>query len=77
MKLDLLDVLSGFRVGSTVFLNLSAACQDAGIGGVDVVEEDFLGLVTWGCDAGRGLLGSGEGQASDDLCGIRKSKLTA
>lgn len=53
VKLDLLDVLGGRWVGSAVFADFDTAGQDAAVGRVDVVEEDFLSLVAFGGDALR------------------------
>ena len=49
MELDLLDFLVLF-VGGALFGEFGGAGLDAGVGGVDVVEEDFLGVVVGRCD---------------------------
>lgn len=52
MELDLLDGGGGGACG--LGGELGGAVADALVGGIDVVEKDFLGLVTWGSDsAGR------------------------
>ena len=48
VELDLLDVGGGFRVGGAFVLNFGATGGDAGVGRIDVVEEDFLCVVA-GC----------------------------
>lgn len=47
-----LDLLVGGRLGFLLLGELGAAGADAGVGGVDVVVEDFLGLVAGGGDSG-------------------------
>ena len=49
MELDLFDFLVLF-VGGALFGEFGGAGLDAGVGGVDVVEEDFLGVVVGRCD---------------------------
>ena len=49
MELDLFDFLFLF-VGGALFGEVGGAGLDAGVGGIDVVEEDFLGVVVGGCD---------------------------
>lgn len=49
VELDLFDFLVLF-VGGALFGEFGGASLDAGVGGVDVVEEDFLGVVVGGCD---------------------------
>ena len=52
VKLDLLDAaFVGFGVRGVLFQEFGCARLDAGVGGVDVVEEDFLGLVAGGRDS--------------------------
>lgn len=52
VQLDLLDVLfGGFGVGGALFGEFGGARADAGVGAVDVVVEDFLGVVVGGCYA--------------------------
>ena len=49
VQLDLLDFgLGAFGVGGALFGQFGGAGTDAGVGVVDVVEEDFLGVVA-GC----------------------------
>ena len=50
MELDLFDFLFLF-VSGALFGEFGGAGLDAGVGGVDVVEEDFLGVVIGGCDS--------------------------
>lgn len=49
VQLDLLDVLG---LGGTLAGKFGGAGADAGVGGVDVVVEDFLGVVV-GCGYSR------------------------
>ena len=49
MELNLFDFLFLF-VSGALFGEFGGAGLDAGVGGVDVVEEDFLGVVIGGCD---------------------------
>lgn len=51
MKLDLLNALVGGGVGGAVSEDLGGTGMDAVIGGVDVVSEEFVGLVVFCCDA--------------------------
>ena len=52
MELDLFDfLLGGFGVGGTFFGEFGGAVADAGVGRIDVVLEDFLGVVAWSCYA--------------------------
>lgn len=52
VELDLLDVGGGGGAGAFgVGGEFGGAGADAGVGGGDVVEEDFLGVVVGGCDA--------------------------
>ena len=54
VELDLLDFLLGaFRVCGALFREFGGAGTDAGVGVVDVVVEDFVGVVAWGCYAGE------------------------
>ena len=46
VELDLFDAFIGFGVRGAFFEDFSYAGFYAGIGGIDVVEKDFLGLVT-------------------------------
>ena len=49
MELDLFDFLLLF-VGGALFGEFGGAGLNAGVGGIDVVEENFLGVVVGGCD---------------------------
>ena len=54
VQLDLLDFgLGAFRVGGALFGQLGGAGTDAGVGVVDVIDEDLLGVVA-GCGDTRG-----------------------
>ena len=48
VELDLLDFLLG---GFGLFGEFGGACADAGVSVVDVVVEDFIGVVAWCCYA--------------------------
>ena len=56
VELDLLD-LCGFGVCGALGGEVGGAGSDAVVGVVDVVEEDFLGLVAWGGYSGRWVSG--------------------
>ncbi len=46
MQLDLLDFgLGAFGIGGTLFGQFRGAGADASVGVVDVVDEDFLGIM--------------------------------
>lgn len=47
-----LDLLGGGGLGFLLLGELGAARPDAGVGGVDVVVEDFLGLMAGSGDSG-------------------------
>jgi hypothetical protein len=51
MELDLLNALGGGGVGGAVGEDLGGAGVDAVVGGVDVISEEFVGLVVFCCDA--------------------------
>lgn len=54
VQLDLLDFgLGAFGVGGALLGQFGGAGADAGVGVVDVVEEDFLGVVAGCGDPGK------------------------
>ena len=52
VKLDLLDLLRVF-IGGTLLGDFGGSSADAGVGGIDVVKENFLGVMIWCCDTKR------------------------
>ena len=46
VKLDLLDLLRVF-ISGTLLGDFGGSSADAGVGGIDVVEENFLGVMIW------------------------------
>lgn len=68
MQLDLLDAGVG-RFGGAFVLEFGDAGADAGVGGVDVVEEDLARLVRGGADS----VGKSSSAGSvDDLGGVSR-----
>ena len=51
VELDLLNAFFAFGISSTLFEDFGRARFDPCVCGVDIIEEDFLGLMAWRGDS--------------------------